>query len=153
MAAFGPEAPLTHLVLTQGWHHRERWAALAVRAARERAAARRAALVASLPVVAASAPAPVPSANAIDRLILRVFGPRQGPTAACVADHESGDHPWERNLSGASGLMQLMPFWWDGSTPGFPRIDPLDPVANVGRAHLIWERDGWSPWAGDPCFG
>ena len=74
-----------------------------------------------------------------------------GRVAECIADHESGDNPNNRNAgSGAAGLFQLMPFWWDGNNAFGWKFDPYDGKANAEHAYLIWKRDGWSPWTTRP---
>ena len=76
------------------------------------------------------------------------LGARNGRyQAECIAQHESGDDPNNRNpSSGSAGLFQLMPFWWDGNNQFGWRFDPYDAQQNAIHAHLIWERDGWTPW-------
>jgi colicin import membrane protein len=91
---------------------------------------------------------PTPSQQSMDNLIYSIWG--QGTTgdqAECIAQHESGDDPNNRNpSSGSAGLFQLMPFWWDGNNQFGWRFDPYDAQQNAVHAHLIWERDGWTPW-------
>ena len=118
--------------------------ALAVAA---RIAARQAALAAPPPV---GGPAPPPE-NEIDSLIYSIWGHGpDGRAAECIADHESPDNPNARNASGASGLFQLMPFWWDGNNRFGWKFDPYDARANAEHAYLIWKRDGWNPWTTRP---
>ncbi len=169
LIAFGrteaPGAPATHpqarLASTsedqrtdQAFEHGARLAAWRrALAARTRRARERHVAPAPEAAPASLQPALRVASGAVDRLIARVFGPALEGIAQCIADAESGDRPGAVNRSGASGLFQLMPFWWDGSTAGFPRIDPLDALANAIRAREIEERDGWAPWAGDRCVG
>jgi peptidoglycan hydrolase CwlO-like protein len=122
--------------------------ALAVAA---RLAAREAARQAALPPPPPpSGPAPPPE-NQIDSLIYSIWGHGpDGRVAECIADHESHDNPNARNGSGASGLFQLMPFWWDGNNAFGWKFDPYDARANAQHAYLIWKRDGWNPWTTRP---
>ena len=95
---------------------------------------------------------PPPPENKIDALIYSIWGHNHdGAVAECIADHESRDNPNARNTgSGAAGLFQLMPFWWDGNNAFGWKFDPYDPQENAEHAHLIWKRDGWSPWTTAP---
>ena len=91
---------------------------------------------------------PPPPENRVDELIYSIWGHNAaGAVAECIADHESRDNPNARNSStGAAGLFQLMPFWWDGNNAFGWRFDPYDPEENAKHAFLIWKRDGWNPW-------
>jgi peptidoglycan hydrolase CwlO-like protein len=94
---------------------------------------------------------PPPPENQIDSLIYSIWGRNgDGRVAECIADHESGDNPNSRNASGAAGLFQLMPFWWDGNNRFGWQFDPYDAKANAQHAYLIWQRDGWNPWTTRP---
>lgn len=53
---------------------------------------------------------------------------------------ESHCQPAAHNRSGASGLMQIMPGWWDGR-------DPYDPAVNLTMALDIHEAQGWRAWS------
>lgn len=66
----------------------------------------------------------------------------QWPTISRVMWCESKCQPWARNPSGASGLMQVMPFHWHGR-------DPFDPASNLTMALEVHERQGWRAWS---CF-
>lgn len=61
------------------------------------------------------------------------------PTVARVMRCESGCDPHAHNPSGASGLMQVMPFWWQGR-------DPYDPAVNLTMALEVHDRQGWRAW-------
>ena len=91
---------------------------------------------------------PPPPENRIDALIYSIWGhDADGRLAECIADHESHDNPNARNASsGAAGLFQLMPFWWDGNNAFGWRVDPYDAEENARHAYLIWKRSGWNPW-------
>lgn len=53
---------------------------------------------------------------------------------------ESTCQPNAHNRSGASGLMQIMPMWWDGR-------DPYDPAVNLAMALDIHAAQGWAAWS------
>jgi hypothetical protein len=91
---------------------------------------------------------PQPTTGEIVDLITSLWGTGyDGQVARCVAWRESRYQPTARNTSsGASGLFQLMPFWWDGNNQYGWRFDPYDPRQNAIHAHLIWKADGWGPW-------
>jgi hypothetical protein len=88
------------------------------------------------------------SQQQMDGLIASIWGTEQfGAQAECIANHESGDDPNNVNpASGAAGLFQLMPFWWDGRNRFGWTFDPYDPQQNAFYAHLISLQDGWTPW-------
>jgi hypothetical protein len=91
---------------------------------------------------------PAPTTGEIVDLITSLWGTGyDGQVARCVAWRESRYQPTARNASsGAAGLFQLMPFWWDGNNSYGWRFDPYDPRQNAVHAHLIWKADGWGPW-------
>ncbi len=91
---------------------------------------------------------PIPTTGEIVDLITGSWGTGyDGQVARCVAWRESRYQPTARNSSsGASGLFQLMPFWWDGNSEFGWRFDPYDAQANAVHAHLIWKAYGWEPW-------
>lgn len=95
-------------------------------------------------------PPPPPPASQIDAMIYSIWGHNQsGDTAECIADRESGDNPYALNAStGAAGLFQLMPFWWDGNNAYHWKFDPYDAYQNAYHSYLIWQMDGWQPWGG-----
>jgi hypothetical protein len=67
----------------------------------------------------------------------------QADLALCVIKYESGGNPYARNSSsGAAGLFQIMPFWFQhfgGSQ--------YDPANNIRVASLVHAQQGWSAWA------
>ena len=106
---------------------------------------------AAQPLAPAPGGPPPPPQNQIDSLIYSIWGRNaDGAVAECIANHESGDNPNSRNPSGAAGLFQLMPFWWDGNNRFGWQFDPYDAKANAQHAYLIWKRDGWNPWTTRP---
>jgi hypothetical protein len=77
-------------------------------------------------------------------VIERIFG-SAAPAAISVATCESGLDPNAHNPSGAAGLFQLMPIWWEAQ--GY---DPYDPVTNTTIAYHIYTSSGWSAWVCQP---
>lgn len=53
---------------------------------------------------------------------------------------ESNCRPEAHNASGASGLLQIMPFWWHGR-------DPYDPWTNLQMGLEVWQASGWRAWS------
>jgi soluble lytic murein transglycosylase-like protein len=49
--------------------------------------------------------------------------------------------------SGAAGLLQLMPGWYNGSYYDFPDFNPYDAYLNLYYGRKGWEESGWTPWA------
>jgi hypothetical protein len=90
----------------------------------------------------------MPTTGQVVELIRSLWGDGyDGQVARCVAWRESRYQPTARNSeSGAAGLFQLMPFWWDGNSEFGWRFDPYDAEANAYHAHLIWKVYGWEPW-------
>lgn len=73
-------------------------------------------------------------------------------TMVCLISHESGGNPAAVNpTSGATGLLQVMPFWhqeWPG--------DYTDPAWNIEIARRIYNLQGlsaWSPYNRGLCRG
>ena len=91
---------------------------------------------------------PIPTTGEVVALISSLWGDgADGQVARCVAWRESRYQATARNSSsGAAGLFQLMPFWWDGNNQYGWRFDPYDARANAFHAHLIWKAYGWEPW-------
>ena len=50
--------------------------------------------------------------------------------------------------SGASGLMQHIPRYWDGRarSAGFQGASPFDPIANIYASVWLLDVGGWSHW-------
>lgn len=69
-----------------------------------------------------------------------------------IIDRESGGGDSAQNPSGASGLTQQMPGWWNGDYFGWV-YDPLDAYQNLRHAHMAYHRPGvgWSPWTPVPA--
>lgn len=63
--------------------------------------------------------------------------------ALCIMSHESGGNPNARNpSSGAAGLFQVMPFWWEHYGG-----DRYDPATNTRVAAAILAQQGWTAWS------
>lgn len=63
--------------------------------------------------------------------------------ALCIMAAESGGNPNAVNpRSGAAGLFQIMPFWWDRFGG-----DRFDPATNVSLAATILGLQGWQAWS------
>ena len=76
-------------------------------------------------------------------LVAGHFAPDEVETAMCLIRYEShGDPNAKNSRSSASGLFQLLRFWWD-ETFG---LDPFVPEYNVYMAKQIKEIQGWSAW-------
>lgn len=83
-------------------------------------------------------------------LVAEYFPASQVDKALRVMACESEGNPSARNpTSGAAGLFQHMPQWWDSRSQaaGFAGASPYDPRANVGTAGWLWSRDGWGAWS------
>lgn len=67
------------------------------------------------------------------------------PIAKCESTHREA----AVNLSGATGLMQVMlPLHLPKAQAlGYTGADLLRAEPNLRVAHVIWERQGWKPWS------
>lgn len=67
-------------------------------------------------------------------------------TMTCLVGYESAGNPSARNpSSGASGLLQVMPFWADHF--GVSRSSLFDPDTNVRIARKVWDAQGFGAWS------
>jgi len=79
-------------------------------------------------------------------LVATYFRPEDVERALCLMDFESGGDPEARNsISGASGLMQVMPFW--AGHFGHDTGALFDPQVNLEIAAWIRDQHGWSAWS------
>lgn len=68
--------------------------------------------------------------------------------ALCLIRYEStGKATATNSRSGAAGLFQIMPWWWDEGLPSEYRGEAHDPATNVRAAYYIYERQGWHAWS------
>lgn len=78
-------------------------------------------------------------------LVAEYFRPGDVNRALCLMRYESGGVPSARNPSGASGLMQIMPFW--APHFGVSAQDLFDPGTNIRLAASIRDSQGWVAWS------
>lgn len=85
--------------------------------------------------------------GSIPQLIAQAFAPL-GQAAVSWAERvamcESGDNPYARNASGASGLFQIMPGTWAGTPYASQSI--FNAVANARAAAWIYAHSGPGAW-------
>lgn len=81
------------------------------------------------------------------------FPPSVAPMFACIRNAESGgNYSAVNSSSGAGGAYQFMPSTW-ASLGGQGLAQDAPPSLQDAMAYKLYQRDGWSPWAGDPCVG
>lgn len=85
--------------------------------------------------------------GAVQSMIRSIFG-GDSARGLCTADRESGFDAHAYNPSGASGIFQLMPGWWDGTGQYGWRFDPFNAYLNIYYAHIMVIRRGWGDWLG-----
>ncbi len=106
-------------------------------------------VAAATPPPSAPAPAALGSPAGVERwreLVAAYFPADQVDRALQVMACESGGDPSAVNpSSGASGLMQVMPFWADALA--LPHDALFDPATNLDVAAWIWGQGGWSHWS------
>jgi hypothetical protein len=79
-------------------------------------------------------------------LVATYFQPEDVERTLCLMDFESSGDPEARNpISGASGLMQVMPFWADHF--GYDTDALFDPQVNLEISAWIRDRHGWNAWS------
>ena len=65
-----------------------------------------------------------------------------------IIHRESGGSPGAKNpASTASGLLQFLAFWWDGTGDYGWCFDPFSPRESLRHGYLAWRELGWSPWS------
>ncbi len=83
-------------------------------------------------------------------LVEQYFKPEDVAWAMRVMKCESGGNPNAKNSSsGASGLFQHMPQYWDGraSKAGFPGASIFDPEANIAASAYLFYHGGPGHWS------
>ncbi len=102
-----------------------------------------------IPIVEACASESVGSSSGVDRwapLVASYFRPEDVSRALCLMEFESAGDPGAKNpTSGASGLMQVMPFW--AGHFGYSALDLFDPWTNLEVAAVIRDQQGWDAWS------
>lgn len=78
-------------------------------------------------------------------LVAAYFRAEDVDRALCLMNYESGGNPDAYNPSGASGLMQVMPFW--AASWGLPSSALFDPDTNLQLAAYIRDSQGWTAWS------
>lgn len=79
-------------------------------------------------------------------LVASYFRPEDVARALCLMELESAGDPGARNpASGASGLMQVMPFW--AGHFGYSTSDLFNPWTNLEVAAVIRDQQGWGAWS------
>lgn len=79
-------------------------------------------------------------------LVAGHFNPADVDRVLCLMGFESGGDPNARNgSSGASGLLQVMPFWADEY--GVSKADLFTPEINLFIARKIRDVQGWGAWS------
>ncbi len=82
-------------------------------------------------------------------LVRKWFPASAVETMLCLMVHESNGNPNARNDSGASGLFQVMPFWFEKYGG-----DPFDPENNAKVAARVYNEQGfraWTPYRNGEC--
>jgi hypothetical protein len=95
----------------------------------------------------ASAPRPVEEWRS---LVSAYFAPENVDLALRIISCESGGDPNAQNRrSGAAGLFQHIPRYWEARTAaaGLPGASIFDPIANVAVSAYLAYADGWSHWS------
>lgn len=79
-------------------------------------------------------------------LVSVYFEPDDVARVLCLMELESGGDKSARNpTSGASGLMQVMPFW--AGHLGYQVSDLFQPAQNLEIAAYILDQQGWQAWS------
>lgn len=77
-------------------------------------------------------------------LVAGQFSESKVETAMCLMYYESKGNPDAKNPnSTASGLFQILRFWWKGEF----NLDPFVPEQNVWMAAQIQLQQGWGAWS------
>jgi hypothetical protein len=105
----------------------------------------------SAPRIPAAAPPPAPRPVEEWRsLVSAYFAPEHVDLALLIISCESGGDPNAQNpSSGAAGLFQHIPRYWDArvASAGMPGASIFDPIANVAASAYLAYTDGWGHWS------
>ena len=99
------------------------------------------------------APAPAPAPRPVEEwraLVSAYFAPEHVDLALRIISCESGGDPNAQNpRSGAAGLFQHIPRYWDArvAAAGMPGGSIFDPIANVAASAYLAYSDGWRHWS------
>jgi soluble lytic murein transglycosylase-like protein len=99
------------------------------------------------------APAPAPAPRPVEEwrsLVSAYFAPEHVDLALKIISCESGGDPNAQNpSSGAAGLFQHIPRYWDAraASAGMPGASIFDPIANVAASAYLAYSDGWGHWS------
>jgi hypothetical protein len=99
------------------------------------------------------APAPAPAPRPVEEwrsLVSAYFAPEHVDLALKIISCESGGDPNAQNpSSGAAGLFQHIPRYWDARVAGagMPGASIFDPIANVAASAYLAYSDGWGHWS------
>ena len=99
------------------------------------------------------APKPAPAPRPVEEwrsLVSTYFAPEHVDLALTIISCESGGDPNAQNpSSGAAGLFQHIPRYWDArvAAAGMPGASIFDPIANVAASAYLAYSDGWGHWA------
>ena len=99
------------------------------------------------------APAPAPAPRPVEEwraLVSAYFAPEHVDLALKIISCESGGDPNAQNpSSGAAGLFQHIPRYWEARVAGagIPGASIFDPIANVAASAYLAYTDGWGHWS------
>lgn len=99
------------------------------------------------------APAPAPAPRPVEEwrsLVSAYFAPEHVDLALRIISCESGGDPNAQNpSSGAAGLFQHIPRYWDArvANAGMPGASIFDPIANVAASAYLAYTGGWGHWS------
>jgi hypothetical protein len=105
------------------------------------------------PIPRVLAPAPAPAPRPVEEwrsLVSAYFAPEHVDLALKIISCESGGDPNAQNpSSGAAGLFQHIPRYWDARVAGagMPGASIFDPIANVAASAYLAYSDGWGHWS------
>ncbi len=86
-------------------------------------------------------------------MVMKVFGPRYGPTMVRCMNRESGGNPhasnWGDSNGGSFGLLQLNgAHRWRSESMAQFRARMWNPVTHLIAAKRLFDSSGFGPWGG-----